>query len=129
VSPIILGWVRRQPCVDAPTVPVERDAVRWDSSPCHGATQFPSSATDSLVANLRAEIRHCDGLRLDALARLALRVEPGKCELVYGAARTGPWRTVEDVELATLSWVNWRNTSRLHGYLDDEPPAEFEATF
>jgi hypothetical protein len=84
---------------------------------------------NSLVANLSAEIQHCDGLKLDALARLALRVEPGKSELNYGAARTGPWRTVEDVELATLSWVNWRNTSRLHGYLDDEPPPEFEATF
>lgn len=32
-------------------------------------------------------------------------------------------------ELATLSWVHWHNTSRLHGYLDDLPPAEFEAAF
>ncbi|MGV0482467.1 IS3 family transposase, partial [Mycobacterium kansasii] len=43
--------------------------------------------------------------------------------------RTGPWKTVEDVELATLGWVHWHNTSRLHGYLGDIPPAEFEATF
>ena len=50
-----------------------------------------------------------------------------KSELIYGPARTGPWKTVEDVELATLSWVHWHNTSRLHGYLDDLPPAEFEA--
>ena len=49
-----------------------------------------------------------------------------KSELIYGPARTGPWKTVEDVELATLSWVHWHNTSRLHGYL---PPAEFEALF
>ena len=40
-----------------------------------------------------------------------------------------PWKTVEDVELATLSWVHWHNTSRLHGYLADVPPAEFEQTF
>jgi putative transposase len=52
-----------------------------------------------------------------------------KSELIYGPARTGPWKTVEDVELATLSWVHWHNTSRLHGYLNDIPPAEFEATF
>ena len=52
-----------------------------------------------------------------------------KSELVYGPARTGPWKTVADVELATLSWVHWHNTSRLHGYLNDIPPAEFEATF
>ena len=52
-----------------------------------------------------------------------------KAELIYGPARTGPWKTVEDVELATLGWVYWHNNSRLHSYLDDVPPAEFEATF
>ncbi len=52
-----------------------------------------------------------------------------KAELIYGPARTGPWKTVEDVELATLGWVHWHNTSRLHGYLNDLPPAEFEAAF
>jgi putative transposase len=52
-----------------------------------------------------------------------------KAELIYGPARTGPWKTVEDVELATLGWVYWHNTSRLHSYLADVPPAEFEATF
>ncbi len=36
---------------------------------------------------------------------------------------------VEDVELATLGWVHWHNTERLHGYLADVPPAEFEAAF
>ncbi|MDN4516361.1 hypothetical protein QYF68_00775, partial [Mycolicibacterium austroafricanum] len=31
--------------------------------------------------------------------------------------------------LATLSWVHWHNTARLHGYLNDLPPTEFEAIF
>ena len=52
-----------------------------------------------------------------------------KAELIYGPVRTRPWKTVEDVELATLSWVYWHNTSRLHSYLRDLPPAEFEAAF
>ena len=52
-----------------------------------------------------------------------------KAELIYGPARPGPWKTVEDVELATLSWVHWHNTTRLHGYLGDLPPAEFEDAF
>jgi putative transposase len=52
-----------------------------------------------------------------------------KAELIYGPARTGPWKTVEDVELATLSWVHWHNTTRLHSYLADIPSTEFEATF
>jgi len=49
-----------------------------------------------------------------------------KSELIYGPARTGPWKTAEDVELATLGWVHWHNTSRLHGYLNDIPPAELK---
>ncbi len=50
-----------------------------------------------------------------------------KAELIRGPAREGrPWKTVEDVELATLGWVHWHNHDRLHGYLDDVPPAEFE---
>lgn len=52
-----------------------------------------------------------------------------KAELIYGPVRTRPWKTVEDVELATLSWVYWHNTSRLHSYLNDIPPTEFEAAF
>jgi putative transposase len=52
-----------------------------------------------------------------------------KTELIRGPTRTGPWRTVDDVGLATLGWVPWHNTSRLHGYLHDQPPAEFEAIF
>ena len=52
-----------------------------------------------------------------------------KAELIRGPARPGPWKAVEDVELATLGWVHWHNNSRLHGYLYDIPPAEFEETF
>ncbi len=52
-----------------------------------------------------------------------------KAELIRGPARTGPWKSVEDVELATLGWVHWHNTIRLHGYLNDLPPAEFETAF
>jgi putative transposase len=46
-----------------------------------------------------------------------------KTELI---TRGGPWRTVEDVELATLSWVDWYNHRRLHGYCRNVPPAEYE---
>jgi putative transposase len=39
----------------------------------------------------------------------------------------GPWRTANDVELATLSWVHWWNTTRLHSAIGHLPPDEFEA--
>ena len=41
----------------------------------------------------------------------------------------GPWRTVDDVELATLAWVHWWNDQRLHSAIGHVPPAEFEATY
>jgi putative transposase len=51
-----------------------------------------------------------------------------KAELIYGPEQ-GPWQSVEAVELATLQWVHWYNHTRLHGYLDDVPPAEFEDAY
>jgi len=41
----------------------------------------------------------------------------------------GPWKSVEELELATLSWVHWHNQNLLHGFIGDVPPAEFEETF
>jgi putative transposase len=35
-----------------------------------------------------------------------------KTELIR---RCGPWRTVEQVELATMEWIWWWNNQRLHG--------------
>jgi putative transposase len=46
-----------------------------------------------------------------------------KSELIF---HRGPWRTVEDVELATLGWAHWWNTARLHTAIGYLPPAEFE---
>ena len=47
-----------------------------------------------------------------------------KAELIY---RRGPWKTIEQVELATAAWVHWWNQRRLHGACGKIPPAEFEA--
>jgi putative transposase len=41
----------------------------------------------------------------------------------------GPWWGLDDVEYATLEYVNWFNHRRLHGELGMITPAEFEATF
>jgi transposase InsO family protein len=40
-----------------------------------------------------------------------------------------PWRSVEQVELATLEWVWWFNNQRLHSELDYRTPAEVEAEY
>jgi putative transposase len=38
----------------------------------------------------------------------------------------GPFRTVDELELATLDWVDWWNHDRLHGEIGHVPPIEFE---
>lgn len=41
----------------------------------------------------------------------------------------GPFKTVDELELATLSWVHWYNTARLHSSLGYVPPAEFDGDY
>jgi putative transposase len=49
-----------------------------------------------------------------------------KAELIR---HRGPWRGLDDVEFATLDYVDWFNRRRLHGELGMLPPAEFEARY
>jgi putative transposase len=53
-----------------------------------------------------------------------------KWELIYPQ---GPWTGLEDVEWATLTYVDWFNQRRLHGEITDGPgyttPAAFEAAY
>jgi transposase InsO family protein len=56
-------------------------------------------------------------------------------ETVFGLYKTevirrnGPWRNIEEVEFATLEWVDWFNNRRLLGPIGNIPPAEFEALY
>jgi putative transposase len=52
-----------------------------------------------------------------------------KAECVYGPDAPRPWSDVDELELATLSWVHWFNEQRLHSHCGDTPPTEFEAAF
>jgi putative transposase len=48
-----------------------------------------------------------------------------KTELIN---QQGPWKTIEQVEFATLQWVDWYNHQRLHGSCDKLTPVEYEQT-
>jgi putative transposase len=49
-----------------------------------------------------------------------------KAELIR---KDGPWRGLDDVEFATLDYVDWFNRRRLHGEIGKVPPVEFEAAY
>jgi putative transposase len=64
----------------------------------------------------------------DALDNALAESEIGlyKTELIR---RRGPWKGLDDVELATLEWVDWHNHRRLHTACYDMPPAEYEQIY
>jgi len=53
-----------------------------------------------------------------------------KWELIY---RQGPWRGLDDVEFATMTYLDWFNHRRLHGTITPGPgyttPARHEAAY
>ena len=49
-----------------------------------------------------------------------------KTEVIY---RMGPWRSLEQVEIAVLRWVHWFNHKRLLEPLGYMPPMEFEKEY
>jgi len=49
-----------------------------------------------------------------------------KAEVIH---RRGPWRTFENVEFATLEWVDWFNNRRLLEPIGNIPPAEAEQRY
>ena len=49
-----------------------------------------------------------------------------KTEVIH---KNGPWKNLDDVELATLAWVEWFNHRRLYEALGYVPPSEYEANY
>jgi putative transposase len=49
-----------------------------------------------------------------------------KTELIR---RQGPWRNRDQVEFATLEYIDWFNNRRLHGEIGHVPPTELEEVF
>jgi putative transposase len=43
--------------------------------------------------------------------------------------RRCPWRVLDDVEIATLEWIDWFNNRRLLEAIGHRPPAELETTY
>ena len=49
-----------------------------------------------------------------------------KAEVIH---HRGPWRGLDEVEYATLEWVDWFNNRRLLEPIGNIPPAQDEATY
>ena len=49
-----------------------------------------------------------------------------KAEVIH---HQGPWRGLDKVEQATLTWVDWFNHRRILQSIGDQPPAEYELMY
>mgnify|MGYP002722818369 FL=1 len=80
------------------------------------------------TALAEAEIRPSVGTVGDSYDNALAETVNGlyKAELIHAQ---GPWTSVGEVELATLRWVHWWNTKRLHEALDYATPQEVETEY
>ncbi len=91
------------------------------------------SDAGSQYTSIRYATRLLDAGALASIGTVGDSYDNAMAESVVGLYKTectryeGPWRGVDDLELATLNWVDWFNGSRLHSALGHVPPIEFEA--
>jgi len=91
----------------------------------HGCQYLSIRYTERLIeANIEASVGSVGDSYDNALA-----------ETINGLYKTevirhrGPWRNIEEVEFATLEWVDWFNNRRLLEPIGNIPPAEFEMAY
>ena len=82
--------------------------------------------------SIRYAERLADAGALASIGTVGDSYDNALAESVIGLYKTelvrheGPWRSVDDLELGTLSWVHWFNETRLHSSIGDVPPIEYE---
>jgi putative transposase len=132
-SRLIVGWraaatMRTELVLDALEMAVWRRADVLDGLVCHSdaGSQYTSIRYTDRLADIGAapSIGTVGDSYDNSLAESTIGLF--KTELIR---RHGPWRTVDDVELAALGWIDWYNTRRLHSELGHVPPAEHEAAY
>jgi putative transposase len=111
---------------------------RWRSG--RGVRGSPTSSTTAIAASStsrsgtpsawpRPRRSARSGARATAMTTRSPRASTASTRPSSSAATRCPWRSADEVELATAAWVHWWNTERLHeacGYL---PPVEYEAAY
>ena len=109
-------WVRERACHDVTGVVHHSDAGSQ-----YTAIRYAERLTE---AGALASIGSIGDSYDNAMAESVIGLYKAEC-----VRRDGPFRTVDELELATLMWVDWFNTGRLHSSIGYVPPAEYETTY
>ena len=131
-SRLIVGWqlaghLRADLALDALEMAIWRRDRRLDGLVHHsdqGSQYLAIRYTDRLAdAGAVCSVGSRGDSYDNALAETTIGLY--KTELIR---QRGSWHGLDELELATLEWVDWYNHRRVHGALDYLPPAEYEAT-
>lgn len=110
-GPANLGFARHTIAVSIKLV----DVVADDRD---GALNVRQAVTALAIAGMSPSVERA-GDSYDAVAATINGLY--KTELIK---TRGPWRTIDQVEVATLEWADWFNHRRINSYCADTPPAE-----
>jgi len=93
------------------------------------------SDAGSQYTSIRYSTRLLDAGAVASIGTVGDSFDNAMAESVVGLYKTectrpeGPWKGVDDLELATLSWVHWFNGTRLHSAIGYVPPIEYETAY
>ena len=97
----------------------------WSTTPTPGRQYTSIAFTERLAdAGVDASVGSVGDAYDNALAESMIGLY--KTELIKPR---GPWRTADQVEIATLEYVDWFNHRRLYEACGDIPPAELETAY
>lgn len=82
-----------------------------------------------LLEGLAASVGSVGDAYDNALAESTIGLYKNECVRKGSPFMTGPLKQLADVEKATMNWVHWYNTERLHSTLSMIPPDEFEQNY
>jgi putative transposase len=132
----IIGWRT------APSMPTQLplDALEmalWTRARAHHSVEglIHHSDAGAQYTAVRYANRLVEAGALASIGTVADSYDNALAESVVGLYKTecvrseGPWRGVDDLELATMSWVSWFNTNRLHSQIGHVPPIEYENNY
>ncbi len=93
------------------------------------------SDAGSQYTSIRYSDRLTDAGALASIGSVGDSYDNAQAESLIGLYKTecvrrdGSFRTVDDLELATLNWVHWFNEHRLHSSIGLVPPVELETEY
>ena len=132
-SRFIVGWqasrsLRTDLALDALEMAIWRRQAQLDGLVHHsdrGSQYLAIRYTERLAeAGAACSVGSCGDSFDNALAETIIGLY--KTELIR---RRSPWKGIDQVEYATLEWVDWFNHRRLLEPIGHVPPAEFEAAY